>query len=149
MATLIQSCITYKKLLPVVQKGATCYGSKEDIERYIEHRPYFIFAFESQLTIDTISNKLNSYYSANKIPVHQQIDGVFCLDRGSIINFGDGKGSLQYLTIDGKSIPGIIVTRNTPSGVLLDIISWLSTCIIKYSLPNSPLTLYLIKMKLE
>lgn len=145
ISTLIQSCIKYKSLTPLMQKGATIFGNKSDIHRFVEHRPYFIFAYQSQLTIETIHSKLKNYYSTNNIPVEHQIDGVFCLDRGSIINFGDGAGSLQYSTMEKKSIPGINITRVGGDEVLLDLMSWLSVSIPKYSLPNSPLTQYLIK----
>ncbi|ELB2172868.1 MULTISPECIES: DUF6602 domain-containing protein [Vibrio] len=143
--TLIQSCIRYKNLSPEIQKGAMIYGNESDIKRFVSKRPYFIFAFESQLTIDTISKKISNYYSENNTPINMQIDGVFCLDRGAIINFGDGKGSLQYSTMEKRSLPGIHVTRRDGSEVLLDLLSWLSASMQKISMPTSPLISYLVK----
>ena len=143
--TLIQSCIKFKSLKPLNQKGSMVHASKADIQRFIEHRPYFIFAYQSQLTIETIHSKLNGYYLQNSTPIEQQIDGVFSLDRGSIINFGDGNGMLKYSTKEKNSNPGIIITKMGNKGILLDFMSWLSVSIYRYFLPNSPLIHYLIK----
>jgi len=50
--TLIQSCMTYKKLEIIHQPGTRISSTTHsDIERFVKHRPYFIFAFESQITI--------------------------------------------------------------------------------------------------
>lgn len=141
---IINSSIRYKQLTPQVQEGASVFGNKSDIHRFIEHRPYFLFAYESQLTIETIHKKLITHYRENNIPIEHQVDGVFCLDRGSIINFGDGKGALVFLTPEKKSLPGLVITRNKGAEMLLDFMSWLSVSIPKYTLPNSPLSQYLI-----
>jgi len=141
---IINSSIRYKMLTPKVQTGASAFGNKSDIHRFIEHRPYFLFAYESQMTITTIHKKLVSYYSANSIPVEHQIDGVFCLNRGAIVNFGDGEGSYVFLTPDKRSLPGLIVTKNKGEEVLLDLMSWLSVSIPKFTLPSSPLSQYLV-----
>ncbi len=147
--TLIQSCIRYKNIKPIVPDGAKTFGNISDIKRFVEHRPYFIFAYQSQLTIETIYKKLNDYYRVNQIPITSQIDGVFCLDRGTIINFGDGKGSFSYFTADKRSLQSLQVTRVGKEEVLLDFMSWLSISIPKYSLPRSPLTQYLLKTSIS
>ena len=145
--TLIQSCIRFKSIKPVLQKGASVFGNTSDIERFINQRPYFIFAYESQLKIETIYQKLCGYYDQNHTPINSQIDGVFCLDRGTIVNFGDGKGGLQYSTMEKKSLPGLQLTSIDGEQVLLDLMSWLSVSIMKFTLPNSPLTQYLVNTR--
>ncbi len=143
--TLVESCKAYKQLTPIIPKGAMIFGNKSDIQRFVHHRPYFIFAFQSQLKIRSIQHNLIEYYVKNDIPVELQIDGVFCLDRGSIINFGDGKGSLRYFSANGENVSGIAVTREGSKGVLLDFMTWLSVSIQRYWLPYSPLVHYLAK----
>ncbi len=117
------------------------YWCKEDRIRFVEHRPYFLFVFESQLTINTIKQKLQDYYHKNSTPVTSQIDAVFCLDRGTIFNFGDGEGSFQYAVKD-ISQPGLIIDENTEK-VLFNLMTWFSM-LPKYSYPHSPLQMYLV-----
>jgi hypothetical protein len=140
--TLIQSCITYKSLEPELPDGMTVHGNPSDIFRFVDHRPYFIFAFESQLIIETIEQKLRNYYAQNSTPIEHQIDAVFCLDRGTIWNFGDGKGSYQYKS-SNVSLPGLHITNQTNDGVLFDLMSWISSVIPRYTYPKSPIQRYL------
>ncbi|GAD88970.1 hypothetical protein VHA01S_013_00070 [Vibrio halioticoli NBRC 102217] len=140
--TLIQSCITYKSLKPELQDGMSVHGNRSDIFRFVDHRPYFIFAFESQLAIATIHQKLRDYYLENGTPVEQQIDAVFCLDRGTIWNFGDGTGSYQY-KVSNISQPGLHITNQTNDGVLFDLMSWISSVIPRYTYPRAPIQRYL------
>ena len=145
--TLVESCKTFKKLKIIHQRGTQIVSNTSDIARFVAHRAYYIFAYESQLKIETIHSKLNDYYLSDNTPIESQIDAVFCLDRGSIINFGDGMGSLKYSTKDKSSIPGIHIINSTPDGVLLNLISWLSTAIQRITLPHSPIIDYLISSK--
>ena len=143
LTTLIQSCIKYKQLEPVIPKGTTSYGNKSDLKRFVNHRPYFIFAYQSQITIETIAEKLNRYYAENNTPIVQQIDAVFSLDRGAIINFADGQGGIKLSTPTGaQDGMGLIVTKTGKEGVLLELMFWLSVVIHRYSLPSSPLLEY-------
>lgn len=120
------------------------FGVASDVKRFVDHRPYFIFAYESQLTIQTICNKLIEYYVANNTPVEEQIDAVFCLDRGEVLNMGDGEGLLKWRTDKVESISGIHVTKDHGDEVLLGLMFWLSIVIQRYSLPHSPLVHYLL-----
>lgn len=138
----IQSCMRYKRLKPVIQKGAMAFSNPSDTKRFIERRPYFIFAFESRTPIESIKNKLEEYYQVNRTPIFEQIDGVFCLDRGSIINFGDGNGSLKWI-VENKSIPGIHITNTTSNGNLSSFMRWLNIVMEKVTYPISPLIEYL------
>lgn len=140
--TLIQSCITYKSLTTKHMKGMTVHSNTSDRKRFVDHRPYFLFAFESQLTISTIHQKLTDYYTQNNTPVEHQIDAVFCLDRGTIWNFGDGQGAFQWL-VQNVPQPGLHITRNTKDGVLFDLMSWVSSSLPRYTYPQSPLIQYL------
>ncbi|MCX5864867.1 MAG: hypothetical protein NTW42_07315 [Deltaproteobacteria bacterium] len=145
--TLIQSCISYKNLQIIHQAGTQIYSNDSDIKRFIDHRPYFVFAFESQITIETIHSKLDDYYAENNTPVENQIDAVFCLDRGAIINFGDGQGALKWSKPNQSSVPGIHIVEFGPDNVLLSLLSWLSISIQRITLFHSPLVDYLISKK--
>lgn len=143
ISVLIESCKRFKKLTSKFSNGTTICTNTSDRKRYLEHKPYFIFAYKSQLTIETIYSKLVEYYEKNGTPVEEQIDAVFCLDRGVIINFGDGKGAYQYI-VGEQSIPGLIITKREEGEILLNLLTWLSISIINYQTYQSPLIQYLL-----
>ena len=68
-------------------------------ERFVGNPPYFLFAFESQLTRETIVKRL---VTQNK----HSIDAVFILNQGVILDLGDGKGDLQVVKPDGTTFSG-------------------------------------------
>lgn len=142
VTTLIQSCITYKSLKPNHMNGMVVHSNPSDRNRFVDHRPYFLFVFESQLTISTIHQKLSDYYTQNNTPIEHQIDAVFCLDRGTIWNFGDGNGSFQW-AVQNVLQPGLHVTRTTKDGVLFDLMSWVSSSLPHYTYPKPPIIQYL------
>jgi len=142
--TLMNSCMRYKKLTTNFIGGLANFN-KSDEKRFLTRKPYFVFVYKSQLKIETIHSKMVDFYSENNIPIEEQIDGFFCLDRGTIINFGDGKGSFHFRMKDNKSVPGIIITKNVGDGILGDLMTWLSATSHKVIYFSSPLTKYLLK----
>lgn len=142
--TIIKSCKRFKEL-QINFTGGMSYFNKSDERRFVKRKPYFVFAFKSQMTIETIYKKLISYYQKNNIPIEFQIDGFFCLDRGTIINFGDGKGSFKWLYHnDNTSAKGFVITKNNEEGILLELMTWLSSVIHKIIYYHSPLSKYLL-----
>jgi hypothetical protein len=53
----LENSLSFKRLSVTLQKGATVFGNREDISRFVEKRPSFLFAFESQLSIGTIKEE--------------------------------------------------------------------------------------------
>lgn len=122
-----KACEKFKALQANIPDG-TLYsvGPGEDHIRFMDKRGYFLFAFESQLTLEKIKHTLESYYAANGTPVERQIDAVFCLDRGSIFNIGSGDGNLKWFE-NGKSCTGFQIKNSAPdSGTLFHLLRWLS-----------------------
>jgi hypothetical protein len=144
LRTTIENCRKYKRLKPSIDRGASVMSNPEDIDRFINHRPFFLFAFESQVTLDFIGQTMAAFYKEHKVDIPEQIDAVFCLDRGSIINFGRGTGTLKYATETAPSVPGLVATRNEARGALIDFMSWLSVCTPRLRLTQSPLVYYLV-----
>jgi hypothetical protein len=68
-------------------------------ERFVGNPPYFLFAFESQITRETIVKRL---VAQNK----RSVDAVFILNQGAILDLGDGKGDLQVIQPDGTPFSG-------------------------------------------
>ena len=73
--------------------------NESDHNRFVGNPPYFLFAFESQITKETIAKRLIAQGK-------RSIDAVFILNQGAILDFGDGKGELQLKNPDGTTIPG-------------------------------------------
>ena len=144
--TILKNCLRYKELNIRLSAGMTIHSTESDTKRFIEKRPYFLFAFESQLTLNTVYEKV-SEFSANNCPnIWQQIDGIFLLDRGSIINFGDGKGSFQFRDPEGISKPGIIRRPlEAEPNLLFSFVAWISAVIERFTIYDNILTSYLMK----
>jgi len=123
-------------------KGMNVHTNESDLLRFVDHRPYFIFSFESQLTLDKIYNKLICFYEKNNIPYEKQIDGVFCLDRGVIWNLGDGKGVRRFM-VGNVAQSGLKITNNTHDSVVFDFMTWISSAMPKLNYPMPPINLYL------
>ena len=136
---------SFKALSLKIPNGAMVVSNDEDIKRFVERRPFFIFAFESQLTTETVKQKIEEFNATNSVPFDHQIDGVFLLDRVSIINFGNGKGAFQFRTPEGKSLAGYIYQKPGTENVLFTFLSWVSATIPKVSLPSQPILHYLVK----
>jgi len=85
-----------------------------------EKKPYFntlgiLFAFSSGLTLDTIRTKLLENYKFFNIPPKEQIDFIFILNRGLIVQY-DMKNNQISVTVEHNCDLGII---ETDDGLLL------------------------------
>ena len=81
-------------------------------------------AFESQLTLSAIAERTTQFTGDRRIEPTALLDAVFVLDRGWLINFGDGKGSLQLRTGNGQPVVGWAAKRS--DSVLFYLLGWLS-----------------------
>lgn len=127
-ADLIQSlnnCAEYKKLEIKWFPGTMFHSNESDKERFIKSRAFFLFAFESQLTLETIVEKINEFNADNNLPITSQIDAIFVLDRGNVVNFGDGNGLLKYVMDNGEVRTGYQISGW--GKVIFEFLSWITT----------------------
>lgn len=107
-------------------KGRTGFaqGNPSDMERFHDHRPWFLLAFESQLTLQAIHDNIDHFMTEASLSLLQVADAVFVLDRGWVVNFGDGKGELQF------GYPNVVMAEGwawrESDLVLADLLAWLS-----------------------
>ena len=141
----LENSLSFKRLSVTVQKGATVFGNLEDISRFVEKRPSFLFAFESQLSIGTIKERIEAWNQRHSLPVPQQIDAVFILTGGSIVNFGTGAGALQFITPEGQSLPGYVFRDPKKDRPLVSLLSWISASLPRFTLPSPPILSYFVK----
>jgi hypothetical protein len=99
----VENAVAFKALEVRESDGCLTHACAEDLERFHKTPPYFLVAMESQLTLQTIHQKLEAAgcYALGK----RQIDGVFIVDRGCVLDFGNGQGTLKYQP-KGNSEPG-------------------------------------------
>jgi hypothetical protein len=144
--TTLIKCHKFKTLSPYFTKGTKTFCNDSDLKRYVERRPFFLFAFKSQLTIETIFKKVVLYNQKHALDMTQQIDGIFLLDRGYILNFGDGQGALSFQTNEGELAKGYIpFLKENQSNILFNFLTWLSTTIPRIEIYDSILIQYLMK----
>lgn len=140
----LENCRAFKSLKFRMQEGAMVQAPREDIERFIESRPYFLFAFESRLSLGTIKERISVWNTQNSTSLKQQLDAVFVLTGGNIINYGTGQGTLQFVTPEGALLHGYIYKDPKDDPTLLAFLSWVSTSLPRLSLPRPPILDYLI-----
>ena len=136
---------TFKSLKIQIRSGATVYTNKEDLERFVDSRPFFLFAFESQLVIETIKQRIESWNTVNAVPLKHQLDAVFILSGGNLVNFGTGGGTFQFVTPKGESLGGYRSIRSKNEQPLMAFLSWISATMPRVSLPIPPILSYLVK----
>lgn len=125
----LNNSLLYKKLKTTHGKGSMANANKSDLRRYYEHPPFFLFCYESQLSLSTIKKNIESYVTEKSIDTLQVIDGIFVLGKGWLINFGDGKGSFQFKALDGSVYKDWVIKES--NSVLFDFFSYLSVTMPK------------------
>ncbi len=125
----LKSSLCYKKLKMKHGKGEMVHANESDLKRYYEHPPFFLFCYESQLKLSTIKTKIEDFIKENSLEATETIDGIFLIDKGWLINFGDGKGAFKFRTPDGKNLDGWIIKES--DSVLFDFLSYISVTMLK------------------
>ena len=141
----LDGALAFKSLEFWLQQGTTAFTNHEDTGRFIKSRPYFLFAFESQLSLKAIKEKVDSWSTANSVPLNHQLDAVFLLSEGALVNIGTGQGSLT-LERHGGLLQGFQPVFSTDT-ILVNFMSWLSATMLRITLPSSPVLPYLTRMK--
>lgn len=121
-----------KALRNTHQNGDIVQSNPSDRERFYECPPFFVIAFESSMSGESIIQQLSELppVSADGSEVVlNPIDAVFILGSGAAINYGDGQGALQFVTKrdNGEkfSLPGW-VWEGQQQAVLVTFLTWLS-----------------------
>ena len=120
----IKNSCQFKQLEIKPSKGEMVHSNPSDLDRFYKYPPWFLLSFESSLTLSSIKDRIKEYVKHNTVKANRLMDAVFVLGSGWVINFGDGKGSFQFRTPQGKSVEGW-VCKNSNS-VLFDLLGWLS-----------------------
>ncbi len=110
-------------------------ASPSDVERFAEQPPFFLFAMESQLAMATLLERVRAAPS-------RSVDAVFVLDRGYLIDFGDGRGCFQFLRRgDRRSLPGW-QGKDDKTEVLEAFIDWAIAMTMPVRVPINPVDIH-------
>jgi hypothetical protein len=101
---------------------AEVVGSAEDIQRYYRNPPFFLFAYESAVSIETITERVIAASRPNAGRHGESIDGIFVLDRGYVLNFGNGGSAFVAQGPTGDRLAGYYYEDKDP---LLALMMWL------------------------
>ncbi|MFD7610915.1 DUF6602 domain-containing protein [Streptomyces sp. NPDC059828] len=123
----------FKKLRNEHAKGDSRHTNDSDAARFYECPPYFLFAFESVVAVETLIERLDGAAlvpgPGGADPQLRPLDGVFILERGTAVDYGDGAGALQWRVLDPDggwtSVPGW-VWRGTDT-VVAEFLIWLDS----------------------
>jgi hypothetical protein len=85
----IDNSKVFKSLSLSPRYSYSSYACDADVRRFFTKPPWFLLAFESQLSLTTINQKLRKRATVEN-EVNQMVDAVFVLGQGWVINFGDG-----------------------------------------------------------
>ncbi len=139
----LENCKAFKALTPSFTKWDSIVCNDEDLQRFYEKRGFFIFAFKTEMELDTIQKELKEHYQ--DAPITEQVDAIFCLDKGAIINFGNGQGALKY-SLNGKDVGGYHKVAGAEE-VIEKFTSWTLCTMPKIFTANNPLIHYCMPVK--
>ncbi len=125
----LNNSVLYKNLKTTHGKGSMVHANESDLKRYYQHPPFFLFCYESQLSLTTIKQNIEEFVREKSLNNLKVIDGIFVLGIGWIINFDDGKGSFQFRAPDGNVFTDWVVKES--DSVLFDFFSYLSVTMPK------------------
>ena len=130
----IRACQQFRNLRPTWGGKAEVVGANEDVQHY-RNPPFFLFAYESQLTIETIAARVAAVNDPARGRSGEGIDGVFVLDRGYVQNYGYGRSGFVAQDGDGDRLIGYY--HDDVEAPLMALMRWLplALAIPLYQLP--------------
>jgi len=124
-----ESARRFKSLRAQRAPGTIFAGNESDRDRFYTSPPYFLFAVESKVALETVADILSASGHFGDPGYAGGMDGAFLLDRGWVIDFGNGQGALQFKRHTGESARGWVFQES--SSVLFDFLGWLSSVMLR------------------
>lgn len=140
----IIGCKKLKSCIREFEAGVEVVGNISDMNRFTSRVPYFLFCFSSNLSLRTIHDRLQEYKSLTD--GEDAIDAVIILDKGVVLDFGDGLGSFQFIfSADNAPAMGYLPVASQEEGeVLMDMVRFLHACLVDVPQPRPILRRYMI-----
>lgn len=135
----------FKSILVEPQPQMMMFGTGEDIRRFVYRRPYFAFFFESKLSLGKVKQTLEEWDNEIREIERPSIDAAFILDRGSVIHFGDGDGTLKIRLPDGTNGRGYHIQSDADKRILPNMLLWMCTSMPRIRMWTPPIVDYLVQ----
>jgi hypothetical protein len=129
LTATVEKARRFKSLKARRAPGTLFSGNIADRDRFYTSPAYFLIAMESKISLETTAAELgkDGHYGAEGYT--PGLDAAFIVDRGWVIDFGDGKGSLQFRQPNGESVRGWVF--HDSDSVLFDLLGWLSSVMLR------------------
>jgi hypothetical protein len=118
--------------------------SDTDSKRYYVSPPWFLFALESRLSLDKLQSEMEAFIGGSGWDINKTVDAVFVLDRGWLINLGEGNGLYRLRGEDGELARGW--QSKDSESVMFDFLAWLSSVMPRIYWYSPILPRYLTEM---
>jgi hypothetical protein len=139
----LENSARFKELEVKPVTSAQAFAAPADLQRYYKWPPWFLFAFESQLSLNKIGTTIVDFVKARGLSPVRVVDAVFVLDRGYMINLGDGQGGFAWRSPAGEWLTGWQWSEE--KDVLFNLLGWISVVMPRMTQPAPILTRYLIE----
>jgi hypothetical protein len=131
----INNASKFKTLRSKDEDSILQVSSGSDNKRFHQNRPYFLFAFETSVSISTMLDRIKA---AKRVQVINEIDeplrpldAVFILGKGAAIDYNDGKGALQFSENDADIASGWH-WHPTNDSVIIYFLLWLNVVMPRF-----------------
>jgi len=139
----LEKAYNYKKLKMIPPQGAMMFANESDGLRFYTTPPFFIFAFESQISLKK-AYEIIVNYKRNEYSPGFTADGIFILNKGLIIDLGDGLGAFSLKNNEGKKMKGWAPMKTERT--LFNFLSWLTIVMPRMQGGSNILTPYLVEI---
>jgi len=126
MVDCLEKAQAFKQLVAEVRGSDLKAHNIENLDwhRYLLRRPFFAFAYEDSRSRRTVQRNIMEWVRDNGVPEEEQIDAIFVLNKGIIVNLGAGAGTIEMRDHKGEQLNGFV--RSTSSAIFSQLITWLS-----------------------
>ena len=145
LETSLNNAYTLKRLKPVPIEWLSYHSSSIPMH-WREFIPCFLVAFESGITLSKIQENIERFEREHSLEHNQSLDAVFVLNRGWVINLGDGDGYYRMIRdSDGSIVKGWIFQES--DNVLFQLLGWLSAVIWRRIILGPPIIINYLDFK--
>jgi hypothetical protein len=134
---IIKNAKSLKNVIRTNSDGDQIYKGQDSVPHYIDRIPYFVIAFDSQLSFETVHDRIINKLSATDMT--EQPDGIFILNKASYYN--NRNFQKAGLITDGSPIKGWVGVE-TKDSTLLEFMRALNIIVPKIFRIINPLCHY-------
>lgn len=138
----LEKARAFKRLLAKVEgKDLQAHNiDSADWFRFLLRRPFFAFAFEDRRDLWSLQGNIEEWVRTHRVPESEQIDAVFVLNRGVVLNLGRGSGAIEMRDSKGELLRGFV--RKSIQSVAPQLVPWLSLVCPSFGPPDPILLKY-------